>query len=249
MRKSYHDNLADFYDNDNKANVEGDINFYIKNINRPPILDVGCGTGRITIPLLTSGWPVFCIDNSMKMLNRFKKNIKDTLPEYLRPKAVYCEDVFAWNNPNKTEFGSIILSFNVFYYFLSSNRQQKILNSCYRWLKPKGRLFIDVFNKKEIPEINFDYSIKKGKFTYDRFKIIKNKSNRKIDEATYYYITRKNNEIVSGFVWENRLRYASSRDIFTMLTKAGFKNIKCFGDYQKHKFTENSNRMIFIAGK
>jgi len=45
------------------------------------VIDFGCGTGRLTIPILRRGIKVIGIDISNKSLEMLKKNIKEIIPE------------------------------------------------------------------------------------------------------------------------------------------------------------------------
>lgn len=59
---------AEYYDYD--TNLKEDIPFYLKYANRvgSPILEIGCGTGRLLFPLAEAGHFVHGIDLSEKML-------------------------------------------------------------------------------------------------------------------------------------------------------------------------------------
>lgn len=40
-----------------------------------PVLQIGCGPGRVLIPLARAGYPVMGVDNSPEMLTRVRKNV------------------------------------------------------------------------------------------------------------------------------------------------------------------------------
>ena len=60
--KIYHNKFAHLYDSFQKG-VEDDINFYLNYFKKfkGEILEIGAGTGRITIPLLKQGLDVTAI--------------------------------------------------------------------------------------------------------------------------------------------------------------------------------------------
>ena len=64
-----YDGWADVYDSI-YAYVREDIPFYVEEASRlgGPVLELGCGTGRITLPIAQSGIDIVGLDNSDGML-------------------------------------------------------------------------------------------------------------------------------------------------------------------------------------
>jgi hypothetical protein len=62
MPRSAYDLIAEYYDLDMGMNHPiNDVNFYVNWATRShgPVLELGCGTGRITLPLVQAGCPVW----------------------------------------------------------------------------------------------------------------------------------------------------------------------------------------------
>lgn len=84
--------VADIYDY--YANVDFDIGFF-KTLckGHKKILELMCGTGRVSIPLIKEGYQMTCVDYSEEMLDVFRKkigiprgtpeNVERTGPEYM----------------------------------------------------------------------------------------------------------------------------------------------------------------------
>ena len=72
-----YDSWADIYD-DVYSFVDNDIDFYRNKSDQlgGNILEIGCGTGRVTIPLLANGYDVTGVDSSTKMLAKFQSKIR-----------------------------------------------------------------------------------------------------------------------------------------------------------------------------
>lgn len=68
--------IADLYDA--LVGFEDDIPFFLEEADRSsgPVLELMCGTGRISMPLLEAGIPVTCVDYSTEMLAVLRKKIK-----------------------------------------------------------------------------------------------------------------------------------------------------------------------------
>ena len=69
------DFVADIYDL--YVNVETDIPFFLKETEgfEEEILELMCGTGRVSIPLLEAGRKLVCVDYSRGMLDIFRSKI------------------------------------------------------------------------------------------------------------------------------------------------------------------------------
>src|SRR5438874_377731 len=68
--------LARFYDLDH-AGFADDLDFW-RNLARQiggPVLEVGCGSGRVLLPLARAGFEVVGIDTSAPMLDRLKARL------------------------------------------------------------------------------------------------------------------------------------------------------------------------------
>jgi SAM-dependent methyltransferase len=105
---------------------------------RGPVLDVGCGTGRILIPCLQSGVDIEGLDLFAGMLDRLREkaaalNLHPTLHE---------ADMagFRLSRP----FALIIIPFNAFVHNLTTDAQLGCLRACHEHLLPDGMLVFDV---------------------------------------------------------------------------------------------------------
>jgi len=77
-------NSARLYDLDTRDVYTDDIAFYIdyaKKYNCGNILELGCGTGRIAIPMAKEGFNVTGLDLSNEMLDVFKQKLDDTIQD------------------------------------------------------------------------------------------------------------------------------------------------------------------------
>ena len=70
---------ADLYDLEPGDIFKDDIAFYKEKAKESggPILELGCGTGRVTIPLLEEGNEVWGLDLSEDMLSQLRKKVGD----------------------------------------------------------------------------------------------------------------------------------------------------------------------------
>jgi len=75
--KNLYLSTAEFYDIDNYHLWYHDVGFYLEYARRQqgPILEIACGTGRVTIPLAQAGFEVQGIDLSLPMLSIFRRKL------------------------------------------------------------------------------------------------------------------------------------------------------------------------------
>ena len=75
----YRELLSEYYDCLFPECTGKELDFWLEQLKgaEGQILEIGCGTGKITIPLLEKGYDVTVIDNSPFMLDKFKKKCAD----------------------------------------------------------------------------------------------------------------------------------------------------------------------------
>lgn len=80
--KNLYLNDAQFYDLDNREVLKLDIPFFLRKAAEigGDILELACGTGRVTIPLAEAGHSVWAVELSETMVRRFKEKMAD-LPD------------------------------------------------------------------------------------------------------------------------------------------------------------------------
>jgi SAM-dependent methyltransferase len=132
---------AEFYDLE-FATREFEIPFYRKHARKAagPVLDVACGTGRITLPLAIEGLDMTGLDISRPMLELARrKSAEQGLPV----KWVE-QDCRAIDLPRKFEL--IFSATNAMQHLLDLDSVCSFLQSGRKALQPGGKLILDVFN-------------------------------------------------------------------------------------------------------
>jgi SAM-dependent methyltransferase len=103
-----------------------------------PVLDVGCGTGRILLPCLQAGVDIEGLDLFPGMLQRLREKAA-TLG--LKP-TLHQADMAVFRVPRR--FALIIIPFNAFVHNLTTETQLACLRTCCEHLLPGGMLAIDL---------------------------------------------------------------------------------------------------------
>ncbi len=110
-----------------------------------PVLDVGCGTGRILLPCLQAGIDADGLDLSGAMLDRLRRKAAAL---GLSPR-VYRADMSDFRLPDDTilprRYAFIMIPFNAFGHNLTQAAQIRCLETCRAHLLPGGLLAFDAF--------------------------------------------------------------------------------------------------------
>lgn len=141
----YQHRLADLYDATSRG-VPGDVPFYVEEARKSggPVLEIGCGTGRVLLPIAQAGVRAVGLDVSHDMLRVARTKI-DTLDPTARERIRLVHgDMRAFDLGEC--FSLILIPFRAFQHNLTVEDQRACLRCIARHLKPDGRLILDVFD-------------------------------------------------------------------------------------------------------
>jgi SAM-dependent methyltransferase len=139
---SPYDAIAELYDPWSRSVVE-DVGFYVDEARRarPPVVELGVGTGRVAVPIAAEGVPVIGIDSSAGMLAVCRRRaelagVADGLDLRLgdlrRP-------------PVDKPVELVICPFRSFLHLEAEDDRRAALAAAFALLEPGGRLVFDVF--------------------------------------------------------------------------------------------------------
>jgi SAM-dependent methyltransferase len=105
---------------------------------RGPVLDVGCGTGRVLIPLLEAGVDADGVDLSSSMLDRLKDK---AAKKGFHPRLL-AADMRDFTMPRR--YARVISTFNAFAHCETMEDQLATLRCCREHLEPGGALVLHI---------------------------------------------------------------------------------------------------------
>ncbi len=232
------------------SDITDDILFYSKQawIYGSPVLEIACGTGRITIPMANNGFEITGIDISQPMLDHAKQKSSclENEPVFLKED---CRDF----NLNK-QFNLIYFPFNSITHLHDLSDIEDCFTCIKKHLTKEGRFILSVFNPslkvlirpqdKLYPVMEYKNPDGPGKITI--------KESNKYDNATqinhilwhFFSNSKKPDQIVPL-----NMRMFFPEELDALLKYNGFEIKNKYGSFEKSSFNSDSMIQIFICSK
>ena len=126
----------------------GELDFYVARARASggPVLELGCGTGRISWPIARAGIPIVGLDIERAMLERAEAK-RDQEPGAVASRARFVRGDMSDFSLDQ-QFPLVIIPFRAFQMLLTVEMEQQTLACVRRHLLPGGTLIIDVFDPR-----------------------------------------------------------------------------------------------------
>ena len=246
--------LARYYDLQN-AEVTEDLPFWLElaQQHKDPILELGCGTGRVLLQLARDGHAVVGVDRSPAMLARARSRL-DSRPELRSQIELLLQDFVGLEL--KRTFDLILMPFNTFAHLLTRAEQAAALQSIERHLEPAGSFAFDLPNPAEVyagsREGLFLERILKDEerdCTIQVFSSFLLERNSQQGHITWFYDEIDPMGRVSRTTVPMTLRYSFPDELAGLFEANGLRLRTMFGGFDHRPLEEESERMVVIAEK
>lgn len=139
---SEYDPIARLYDPWSASVVE-DIDFYVEEALAAggPVVELACGTGRITVPVAQAGLRVIGVDRSTGMLEVARERAEAAGVEAL----VDLREGDLREPPVPERVPLVLVPFRSLLHMTTEADRERALAACFGLLEPGGRLVFDVF--------------------------------------------------------------------------------------------------------
>lgn len=238
------DAWADVYDVLHQQEDMDDVPFYVEQAKQAdgPVLEIGCGTGRVYLELLREGVDAYGIDVSKNMLDILKEKADK---EGLNPQ-VYQEDMRGFDL--EQDFALIIIPFRTFLHNLTLRDQLRTLNAIKDHLRPDGELILNFFapNADYIAE---QYGVEeRTDFETDQGTYTLVEQPELVDRIENVVALNKRVEDVDGeVIWESEFRIAlvHKREFELLLRLTGFSDYELYGGFNQRPFQSIEQEMVW----
>jgi ubiquinone/menaquinone biosynthesis C-methylase UbiE len=246
---------AYLYDADSRALVKDDVQFYLEYARQTggKILELACGTGRVTIPVAQHGHWIMGIDLSDTMLEiaREKTARLPSPPDTLQMVAGDMTD-FTLDH----RFSLVIIPVRGFQALMEKERQNACLQCAARHMEGDGRFIITLM--KPIPYIERDWVTPEETFDWEGTVPFTGEKVRRFSRRTAIDPERQTVSVKLIYYVEPvsapnyamsedlKLRYFHPEQAENMLEKNGFHIEDRFGYYDRCPVNENSE-LIYVC--
>ena len=254
MKDSPYDPWADMYDAV-YSYVRDDIPFYVEEAAGADgaVLELGCGTGRVAIPIARSGVETVGVDSSTAMLDVARGKARhlglgdDSLRLVLADMRELSLD---------RQFALAIIPFRGFLALLTVEDQRRTLSRIREHLAPGGMLAFDIF----VPDLNM--LLQEGDTAYHLRDVTDPESgatyvlwqqssfdNHNQIVSTRLIVEELNaaREVVRRIYRDFQLRYAHRWEVYHLLVACGFEVVELYGDFDRSPFDDGGNEMVWLA--
>lgn len=242
-----------FY-NDWSAAMEGDKEFYTKLALRAsgPIVELGAGNGRVSIPIARAGKDVIAVDVSRAMIEDGARRAADA----------GVADRITWIEAPMQRFIAqppvdlVIIPFRSFLHLETTEDQLRTLERINRSLTPGGRLALNIF----VPNPHVIAGRDGERLHLDDFVDADGRRCEIWQEPRYETATQRIHlrAICEAYDGERlvetteamlELRMVYRYEMEHLLARAGFEIEALYGWFDERPFTEDSREIVWVARK
>ena len=250
LDESYGRATARYYDAayQHSPQVAGDVEFYraLAREGAGPVLELGCGTGRVLLPIAEDGFPCTGLDASRHMLDALRaKSRVPTLRLVHAPMQRF--------DLGPDRFTLIFAAFRAFQHLYTVEDQLECLACVRRHLAPGGRLAFDVFAPRlarmaqpEQPE-QVDSRFEHQGESITRWARVSVDAVAQLLDVRFRYERARGGEVVGNDEVRFQMRWFWRFELEHLLARAGFRDVTLYGDFERRPVGPDTPAFIAVA--
>ncbi len=247
-----YDRFARFYDLDLGSEAE-DVELYLSFAKRTggPVLEIGCGTGRLLLPLAKAGYECVGVDVSPAMLAIAQAKIE---AERLASRVSVLQ-ADARELEIGRRFGLAFIGLNSFMHFVTDADQRSVLAGIHYHLDGLGTLVLDLPNPDSslLGEASGQLVHEWTRVSPETGRTVMKTRAQRVDAAAqmldllFVYDEIDEVGIVRRTAVPFPLRYYYRRELELLLEACGFAVEAVYGDYWFSEYAPDSPKLIVVA--
>jgi SAM-dependent methyltransferase len=251
---------AAIYDATIPGSFRGDVDWYRQKAREcgGPVLELGAGTGRITLKLAQDGVAVHALDCDAGMLAALRQKVATEVSDLRARITVIDADMRRFDLHER--FALVIAPFRALLHNLTDDEHLACFRRVRAHLRPQGRFCFNVFN----PSLEF-MSQHAGSLAgvwrwasttegQNGASIVRSDANRydtvnrRIHSLLRYEEYGSDGALTRTFLHRLELSYLYPSDIRRLLQAAGFTSIDIRGGFDQRAFERDTDELVVEAG-
>jgi SAM-dependent methyltransferase len=255
----YEEFVAEFYDYLPVTVDRKDVEFYAQaaRAQGEPILELGCGTGRVLLPIARAGARVVGLDLSEAMLAQARAKLQAEPKELQERTRLAHGDMTDFDL--RATFRLVIIPFRPFQHLVTVDAQMACLRCVHAHLVNGGRLVMDFFHTD--PRRISDPVFLEERSTFADVTLPDGRKLRTTDRVVRFRRAEQTNDVEMIFHVEHpdgrterlvhafAVRYFFRYEVEHLLGRCGFRLLDVYGNFEGVPFADDSTDMVFVAEK
>jgi SAM-dependent methyltransferase len=257
-RAAGYSTTARFYDQAYALAAPDDLAFYseLARDTDGAVLELGCGTGRIALPLARAGHRITGVDSSAQMLAVFRDKLAAE-PQNVQRNVALVEGSMEGTDLGE-QFGLVTMPFRAFQHMLTVEQQQAALATVARNLAPGGLYVFNAF----MPNLGYIVdAMRRGQVwlpdqqwtddqtgrEYRRLHSLRYDPGDQLISVDWRYEEYEDGRLVNTWLEPMQLRWLYRFEAEHLLRLSGFEIVAAYGDYQKSPLNGAAKELIYVC--
>ena len=246
--------IAPYYDLEHAGYVD-DIDLYrnYASLTGSPILEPGCGTGRLLAALAQQGIELVGVDSSPAMLARARQRLE----EQGLLKQVELIEADARTVRLSQRFLLAFMALNTFAHFITRDDQRAVLTTIYQHLLPGGILILDLPNAelRRYQEAEGQLFLQGTWTDQHRNETVSHLVAATADpverwlQLTHFYDVHPQGGPMHRTVVQTAVALLGPGEAGLLVESCGFEVSHLYGDYELNPCEDSSPRLIVVAAR
>ncbi len=244
----YSEPVTELYDLEHRGFLD-DLHLYRSYaiLSGGPLLDLGCGTGRLMLPLATAGYDVVGVDSSPAMLARARQALDAA---NVGSFSLIDAPLPALSALSEEHFGMAYCALNTWAHLTDATEALATLNAVHRAVRPAGLLIIDLEDpERRSPgrgELLLGGVFKDGDESVTKVVSSSSDPASGVEQVTIFW-DRLRVGTVHRTIAQTEMRYWSRGEMEQLLQRAGFAVRELLGSWELEEYAGRGDRLILVA--